>query len=481
MKILMVASEMTPFAGTGQMADNVADLSANLQAQGHEVEVILPLYRSLEAGKAWKTRKSGIRFQVQVGSSRYPCEIREAVAPSGVKVYFVERDEFFDRSGLYGHEGRDYQDNSARFIFFTKCAIEFARRMEEPVDVVHFHGWQTALGPVLAKDQRLSFSSVLTPHSLEYQGNFWSYDFALTNLPGEYFSARGVEYYGSMNCLKAGILFADAVILPTERAVSEYQTPQHGCGLENILSEYAHKLNGIPDGTEFEGWNPATDEALASKFSLKTLKTRAEAKAPFLQTVGLEASDTAKVFAVFGEASPDLGLLFESLDRILAWDVRLALFGPVPEANRAALETAVRRYAGKFVYRQTPEEALCRQALAAADAILVPGASEPSVRWISRGLRYGAIPLARQCNGLHQFVKESILGAAGTGWLFHRSEVNALVDGVRKALDQLEDKNRVASLQEAGMSQDFSKTASARTHASLYARLRGISDLQKAA
>ena len=117
--------------------------------------------------------------------------------------------------------------------------------MDPAPQILHANGWQTALLPVFVSQRRLPFRTVLTPHTLAYQGNFWSYDFGLTNLPGDYFSAHGVEYFGSMNCLKGGILFADAVVLPGGSYVHGAQTPEHGYGLENVLREHQHKLYGI--------------------------------------------------------------------------------------------------------------------------------------------------------------------------------------------------------------------------------------------
>ncbi len=165
-------------------------------------------------------------------------------APNGVQVFFVERDEFFDRSGLYGTAEGDYQDNSARFIFFSKCVIELAKRMEPAPEIIHAHNWQAALVPVFVADQRLSARTVLSAHTLAFQGNFWSYDFGLTNLSGGYFSPQGLEYYGSMNLLKAGILFAHSVVLPGPRFVSEAQTRSHGCGLDPVLARTRRQARG---------------------------------------------------------------------------------------------------------------------------------------------------------------------------------------------------------------------------------------------
>jgi starch synthase len=239
MKILIAASEIAPFAKSGGLADFVEGMASHLGAAGHEVTVVLPFFRCIRENKSVGAKRSKTRFSVSVGLENLPCEVWEAACPKGVKLRFIQREEFFDRSGLYGADGRDYQDNAARFIFFSKCVTEIAR-LHLP-DVVHLVGWQAAMAAVFLRDQKLHVPTVLSPFSLEYQGNFWSHDFALTNLSGSYFSSQGLEFYGSMNFLKAGIVFADAVVLPSGRFVAEAQTPVLACGLENVLRDILRK------------------------------------------------------------------------------------------------------------------------------------------------------------------------------------------------------------------------------------------------
>ncbi|MCX7869610.1 MAG: glycogen/starch synthase, partial [Terrimicrobiaceae bacterium] len=241
MKILLAASECAPFS-EGIMGEAVARLARELRALGHDAQVVVPLTRQArEAGRPRRTRK---KFPVAVGAAVHPCEVWQGEAPDGVPAWFLRRDEFFDRSGLYGNESGDYSDNAARFIFFSKGAVELARKLE--VDALGAHGWHAALCAAFAREGGLGRPVVLTPHGLDFQGNFWSHDFALTNLPGGYFSAAGLEFYGSLNFLKGGIVFADAVVLPGELFVAAAQTPAFGCGLEKLLAGLAGKLHGIP-------------------------------------------------------------------------------------------------------------------------------------------------------------------------------------------------------------------------------------------
>ena len=460
MKILMAASEMSPFARTGNLADEVMALAANLREEGNDITVVLPFYRCVREDKAAKAKRTKTKFLVPVGPARLPCEIYETTTTCGVQVLFVARDEFFDRSGLYGVDGRDYQDNSARFIFFSKCVLEIARRMPTPPDILHVHGWQTALLPVFAREQRIPGITVLTPHGLEYQGNFWSYDFGLTNLPGEYFSARGVEYYGSMNCLKAGILYADSVVLPGRRHVAEMQTPEHGCGLEIVLHEQRYKLEGIPDGMDD-----------AARPLLPTSK-EAKGKACSELLASAKLAPGGRVFLADSSATlgADIDILLEALDRLPSDDVRVLFLGPVAEKNRRALGVALRRHASVFAYVPEVGESTLHRALAGAEFLLLPGPVEPDGELAILALRNGVVPVAAHCGGLRQFVQDyDPTTGTGNGFVFYRNTTTALVDTIRRAIKTPPDE--LAAIAASARAADFSWPACARRHVALYRRL----------
>jgi starch synthase len=473
MNILMAAAEMSPFLRNGELGDAVASLSAELRRQGHEVSVVIPCYRAIREGKS-KLKKTGVKFSVNVGPGRFPCEIFELKSPEGVQVFAVARDEYFDRSGVYGVDGRDYQDNAARFIFFTKCVVELARRMEPLPDILHCHSWETALAPVFCRDQRLPFRTVLTPHGLEYQGNFWSYDFGLTNLPGEYFGARGVEYFGSMNCLKGGILFADAVALPGERFSSEAQTPAGGCGLDPVLREHQHKLFGILTPAGLEEWAPGADTAIAAKYTAAQPGKKSVNRTALLKACELAADPARGVFVTFADASPGIDILLASLDRLLTDNCRLVLLGPVDPAWTVPLEVARRKHQGRFAHFAQCDEKLARQALAGADFFLLPGAVEPRATWLRRAIRYGTIPVAHQCGGLFQLVRDfEPERGGGNGFTFRSATADGLVDVARRALRALDDSAQRETLVAANLARDFSHEASAKAYLALYSRLLG--------
>lgn len=482
MNVLIAASELAPYASTGEFGESVLSLATELRTQGNEVSVVVPFYRSArEVGKS-VPKRTGAKFMIPVGGSTLSCEIREAKTRDGVQVFFVERDEFFDRSGIYGADGRDYQDNSARFAFFAKAVVELASRMDPAPDVIQAHNWQAALVPVFASHQRLPVPVVLVADSLEFQGNFWSYDFGLTNLPGEYFSARGLEYFGSLNYLKGGMLAASAVVVPGPRFVTEMQTPAGGSGLDPVTREQAGKIEGIARGLDASLWNPATDATLAKKFKTPVGK-KANRKA-WLAKANLTATTEAPLLLVATEAMTLDGMtaLLPALDRLFEGGARLAIFGPVADSNLADLQYAVRKHAGRLAWIPEPGEATLRLALAASDILLSPDAIEPGADILKKALRYGVIPVSLACGGLAS-ITPTYRPGSGTcvGFTFNVRSGDAVADIVRFATRVREDADQWQTLVGRAMALDFSWKATAARYGALYKTLVGRVDRRAAA
>src|SRR5206468_3661469 len=183
MKILMATSEFSPLGSTGDLGDDVRILATELKKLGHDISVTIPFYRSIREGK-YTIRPANIEFQINLGSKRVSSDVLETTVADGIQVFLVRRDEYFDRSGIYAGNGRPYEDNAERFIFFSKAVAELARSLSPSPELIHCHDWTAALIPVFVKDRQLPFRTVLTVHNLEHQGSFWSFDFALTGLHG---------------------------------------------------------------------------------------------------------------------------------------------------------------------------------------------------------------------------------------------------------------------------------------------------------
>lgn len=459
MKILHAGSELTPFARTGGLGDVLEALPAALAAHGHEASVVLPAYRGLLADERLGARATGVRLHVPVGGRVVEAEIWEGRAPNGVQVFLVRRDESFDRTGLYGEDGRDYGDNAERFILFSKCVVEIARRISPPIDVIHVHDWQAALVPVLVKDRKLPIATVLTIHNLAYQGSFWGMDFGLTNLPGHFFGAKGVEFFGNLNLLKGGMLFADALTTVSESYAREIQTPEGGAGLDAVVREHAHKLHGILNGADYDIWNPATDKLIAKTYKPSALAGKKTCRAALLKEAGLAPAPKGPVFAMVTRLAEQKGidLLFPVIDRMLSSDARLIILGEGDTGYERELMIASRQHAERFAFFKKVDERLSHLIQAGADAFLMPSHSEPCGLTAMYALKYGTLPIARATGGLYQIVQDyDPVHDSGTGFVFHDYNPEAFWDAIVRAKRVFADAPAWKALVQRAMKADFS-------------------------
>ena len=393
-------------------------------------------------------------------------------------MFLIRCDEFFDRDGLYSTGGADFADNAERFIFFSRAVVELARRVLPPPDVLHLHDWQTALVPVLVRQARLPFRTVLTIHNLACQGSFWSVDFGLTGLPGEFFSARGVEFYGQVNLLKGGILHADALTTVSERYAREIQTPEYGCGLDAVMREHAGKLSGILNGADYTQWNPATDPRLPETYSPANLAGKKTCRAALLKELGLAPEPRGPVFAMVSRLAEQKGIdvLLPLLDRLLSNDVRLAILGQGDPAYEHALALASRRHPERFAYRPSLDDRLAHLIEAGADLSLIPSHFEPCGLSAMYSLKYGTLPIARATGGLHQIIQDfDPSSGTGTGFLFFEYTPEALWDAMVRAQSDYADEPAWAALVQRAMAADFSWPRAVGRYEEVYRRaVRGV-------
>jgi starch synthase len=307
------------------LGDALEGLPAALAARGHEVSVVVPCYAGFADDKRFARPALGITLSVQVGWKRHDAEILVGEAPNGVQLFLIRRDEYFARSGLYGEGGRDYEDNAERFIYFSHAIVELVRRIVPPAEILHVHDWHTALVPVLIKERRCRlrrFSRFITSPTREVFPRLISRS---PICPANILGRRGVEFYGRLNLLKGGILFADKVTTVSERYAREIQTPEYGCGLDAVIRENGSKISGILNGAEYSVWNPASDPLLPRKYTPGICPERGSAVIRFWRKLDLAPRPTGPVFAMVSRLAEQKGLdlLIPVLDRLLADDVRI--------------------------------------------------------------------------------------------------------------------------------------------------------------
>ena len=258
MNIVMVSSEATPFARTGDLGDSVTALAEELAARDQTVTLILPYYSQAIAKSTTPlppTEPLPLELKIKIGSRTVTGTVRQTrVADGKIRVLMIEQPAYFDRPFLYNDGQRDYRDNCERFVFFSRAAVELIRQLKINPDIIHCHDWQTGLIPALLKIEHRNVpplneaASVMSVHNIVYQGQFWHWDMELTGLGWKFFNWRQMEFFGQLNLLKTGIVFADVIAVNSPEYARSIQTPEHGCGLHGVLRTRYEHLIGISGG-----------------------------------------------------------------------------------------------------------------------------------------------------------------------------------------------------------------------------------------
>ena len=472
----MISAEGPPLARATALVDVLEALPRELRSRKHEVGIAMPYYREISENMAIELRDTGITVDVRMGDKTYVAEFVEGRTASGVQTFFIRCDAFFDRASIYDEHGVAYEDNAARFIFFGKAAVELARRMTPTPQILHCHDWAAALVPVLVANQKLPFATVLTIHHLAEQGSFWGLDFGLTNLPERYFKPQGVEYFGRLNLLKGGIVFADKITTVSERYRREMLTAEGGCDLDIVLREHAHRLFSILNGADYRRWNPETDHLLPRQFGPGNLEGKVICRDLLLDGLGLAPAPSGPVFGMVTRLVAEKGfdLFMPLLDRLLSDDVRLIVLGEGDAGYETALAIAARKYPDKFAYRSHYDEGLAHLIEAGADITLIPSKIEPSGLSAMYSLKYGALPVARATGGIQEIIEDYDPSMdAGFGFLCYEKTPDAFWDSVKRAREIFHDKATWQTLIERTMARDFSWAEAAGHYEKLYAELAG--------
>lgn len=474
MNILFAASELYPLAKTGGLADVLGALPSALQARGHSVSCALPLYRHVMECDP-DLFDSGLTLEIPMGDRILTGRIYQTTTPSGVTVFLVRRDEFFDRSGLYGSDLGDYQDTAERFIFFSKAVVALAGSISPDIDIIHAHDWQTGLIPAFARAAGASYKSVFTIHNLGYQGSFWGIDFKLCNLPERYFAPdSGLEHYGHLNCLKAGITHADQVTTVSPTYASEIQTPAYGRGLDATLRANAAKLTGILNGIDGALWSPATDPNIKENYTAETLaEGKAACRRNLLKRAGWPKDTADLLVGIVSRLDPQKGidLLRDSWPELLNMPVRFFVLASGTPDLESWLKSAMDEHPEKISVDIGFSEKLAHRFQAGCDAILMPSRYEPCGLSQLYAQRYGTLPIVHGTGGLADTVTDWNADARqGTGFVFRPCNRTAMLGAIRRAIELYQDRAAWDSVARMAMAQDFSWDVSAQRTEEVYAR-----------
>ncbi len=482
MHVLMVTSEVTPFAKSGGLADAVSALSKALRRIGHDVRIVMPRYGSVPTDGLVKLR-SRLAVETGVGVER-AIVFRGVLPDSDVPVYFVDHESFFGRPGIYGSKAEpDFADNPRRFSFLSRAAFRLCDALRWKPDVLHAHDWPTAFAPVYlrhAEPGYASVASVLTIHNLGYQGVYPKDAFPYLGLPWELFHGAGFEYYDAVNALKAGIACADGLSTVSPTYAREIQTPELGCTLDGLLRARGPDLVGILNGVDGVDWNPSSDPYIEARYSADDLSGKAACKAALQREFGLPEDPDKPLIGMVSRLTDQKGIgeLFGPTYGCAAklcqdMDLQFVVQGtgdPWCEAELQTLSERLPNFRAKIGY----SERTAHMIEAGSDFFMMPSRYEPCGLNQMYSLRYGTLPIAHRTGGLSDTISNyNQETGAGTGFLFDHLTPRAVYDTTGWAVWAYYNRaEQLDAMRRRAMALDFSWDAAAREYEALY---RGVS------
>jgi starch synthase len=478
-RILLASSEVYPWSKTGGLADMVGSLAKALGRRGHQVGLVTPLYAGVRE-RFPDLKASDLSLDLPLGGERRVASLWTLEPSENLTIYFLDHPAFYQRDNLYQQFGVDYPDNAARFLFLSKAIAQLGYCLPWSPELIHLHDWQTAAAALFVNHQRRFTAGNRGPrvcttiHNLAYQGIFPVGNYTMTNLPWDYFTADGVEFYGQLNCLKAGIAYGDAVTTVSPRYAREITTEEFGCGLDGLLRYRQNVLTGILNGVDYDEWNPATDPHIPHHYSATDLSGKPSNKLEVQREFGLPVDSTIPLFGSVGRLVDQKGvdILLGALEEMLSANIQVVLLGTGAPSFQQACQDLARRYPAKMAARIDFQEPLSHRIEAGCDFFLMPSRFEPCGLNQMYSLRYGTIPIVRRTGGLDDSVidiRDNIDQANGIKFEEHSSR--ALVKGINKALALYVEHELLRIYQQNGMAADFSWDRTAAEYEKVYERI----------
>jgi starch synthase len=483
-KVLFLSSEVMPFAKTGGLADVAGALPSALRRAGVDVRLVMPFYRTIREG-GYKNLMILRDIQVPFGEKTLKANVFETSLGQDIPVYLVEREDMFDRPNLYGNSKGDYYDNLERFSFFSHAALKISQTIGFSPDVVHCHDWQTGLVPALLKGPYKTSnglskaSSVFTIHNMGYQGIFNAEKFAMTGLPGPlYFHPGGLEYWGNISLLKAGIVYSDAITTVSPTYAGEIMGNEYGLGMEGVLLGRQKALHGILNGVDYNEWDPAKDPHISARYSRKALSGKIICKKELLMETALDLSLIEKpLIGMISRLDKQKGLdiLMPVLEEVLKLDAGMILLGSGDEQIEIALRKAADRNPGRMAIFNGFNDPLAHRIMAGADIFLIPSRYEPCGLTQMYALKYGTVPVVRATGGLNDTIQQyDDQKMKGNGFKFVPYDSTALFDAIKLAVRSYKDKKAWKRLMANGMKSDFSWDRSAERYLGIYGLIKKV-------
>jgi len=480
MHIAFAASECVPFSKTGGLADVVGALPRALAALGHQVSVYVPRYRQTKLTDPQTVVRS---ITIPFDDKYRFCSVVTAGASAGVRFYFVDYPQYFDRAALYGGPAGDYPDNAERFALFSRAVLEASKVLGVP-HVFHCHDWQSALLPVMlrtlyAEDSAFrEVATVFTIHNMGYQGLFPPDILPLLMLPWDLLTISRMEFFGQVNFLKGALVFSDFVTTVSKKYSQEIQTTEYGFGLDGVLRNRAATVTGILNGVDYDEWSPQTDKFTAAKYSPQDLSGKLKCKQDLLNAFGV-ANGGAKV-PVIGivsrfAAQKGFDLISQIMDRLALEEMIVVALGAGDKPYEEMFQRLNKQFPKKIAVKIAYDNAIAHKIEAGADMFLKEHVYEPCGLNQIYSLKYGTVPIVRATGGLDDTIEPwDARTGRGTGFKFSDYTGEALLATIKQALLAYQDPSSWQMLMRNGMSRDFSWGASAREYGKIYERARQV-------
>jgi starch synthase len=478
MKIAFIASECAPYAKTGGLGDVVGALPKALARRGHDVRIVMPLYRSINREKFGIQNIGAACVHMGAGEENW-VGVSSALLENEVPVWFVEYERFYGRAGLYDEPTGEYKDNAYRFALLPKAALQIFKDFDWIPDVVHLHDWMSALAALYLKtwDRVLSplsqTASALTIHNIGYQGIFHPSALPYIGVGSEHYNPDALEDHGRINLLKGGIHYSDAITTVSPTHAHELLDPQGGMGLAPYLNNRRGDLFGILNGVDYEHWNPATDKFIPANYDRDDMGGKLVCKAVLQERFGLEFSPQTPVLGIVSRFAKQKGfdLLQAALPQVLDnMAVQLVVLGTGEKEVEDFFHRLSARYPGKVGVQVGFSVEMSHLIEAGSDFFLMPSIYEPCGLNQSYSMRYGTLPIVRATGGLDDTVHNyDQREGTGTGFKFWDATPSALYYSIGWAVSTWYDRpQHIKQLQQQAMAQEFLWSDAARQYEFVY-------------
>lgn len=478
MKILMAVSECVPFVKVGGLADVAGALSKSLKAQGHDVRIIMPKYQAIDSQK-FGLKSVPLRLQIPLGKNFEEATLKEGRL-GDVPVYFIENARYFFRPGVYRSPDGDYGDNRERFIFFSRAVLETIKAMLFQPDVIHCHDWQTGIIPAYLKSTYRTDGfffrtrSVYTIHNIAYQGIFDRDTVDVAGLPWSEYTWDKLEFFGFFNCMKAGIVYADALTTVSPTYAREIQTDDGGRGMEGVLGSRKADLSGILNGIDYSEWDPAKDPLISANFCRDDTAGKAACKADLQKTCGLPVQPGTLLIGSVSRLDPQKGydLVANIMPKMTDYDIQFVVLGTGDRSIQDLLADLKRHKPGKVSLNFEFNNTLAHKVYAGADAFLMPSRFEPCGLGQMIAMAYGTVPIVTKTGGLADTVEQfNARTGTGNGFVSPKIRAQDLKTAMEKALKTYLNKTAWGTIMRNDLSADFSWDRSVREYEKVYRKV----------